>query len=195
MRIAMSTKASQSQTGADSAQKTRPEETQIEDQELYRTLSRLHREQLRPVGPIEQTLVETIVHNCYQIHHIQHAEREVILLHNSQSLINLGRLARYRDFLERSTREALAQLSDVQQRRRLAKPAVMAASMSAFSHKPAAGPQPVRHARSTVCSEPSSLPIPHPIDQPDPPQHSAATPVAPAEANPVRTGPGPYSAG
>jgi len=189
----MSTKASPSQTGAQGAPLSRPDTAETQDLELYRTLSRLHREQLRPVGPIEQTLVETIVHNCYQTHHIQHTERELCLLQNSQCLINLGRLARYRDFLERSTREALAQLSAIQQRRRLVKPAVMAAAASS-SAKPAAGPQPVRPSRSAIHREPASLPIPRPIDQPDAPRDDVSASAAPAETTPPPAGPGPRSA-
>lgn len=185
----MSTTASRSHDASSAATQSSLNQDSAANQELYRTLSRLHREQLRPVGPIEQTLVETIVHNCYQIHSVQQAEREVGALHSAQSLINLGRLARYRDFLERSTREALAQLSDIQQRRRLSKPAVMTVAASASAARPAAGPQPVRPARSAVHREPTPLPIPRPLDQPESPGPSSAISAPPSSTGSLHTKP------
>lgn len=188
LTIAMSNLASKSQPVAESAQQFAPAGTQSESQDLYRNLSRLYREHLQPVGPIEQTLVESIVHNSFQIHRVQQAEREDCALDGSLSIMNLGRLARYREFLERSTREAMAQLLQIQQRRRLARPAVMAAA--AAVSKPAPGPQPPQPSRSAVHREPTTLPVPRPIDQPAAPPGSAAQTLSGSSNRP--SAPGPY---
>jgi len=171
----MQTKAPQSQSTIQDSSKAHLSPAEAAERDLYQRLSKLHRDHLRPVGPIEQTLVETIIHNCFQIHHIQQAERDIRTFNSTPSLMNLGRLARYRAYLEHSTAKSLAQLSDIQHRRREAKPAVMTASVS--SSPSDAAPRPVKSAGH---SEPIRLPIPHPIDQPVSPFDSAAHPSSPA---------------
>ncbi|HPT25180.1 MAG TPA: hypothetical protein PLZ95_02105, partial [Bryobacteraceae bacterium] len=67
----MSTTASQSNQSAPAAPKSSQSVHEAADCELQKTISRLYREQFHPVGPVEQTLVETLIHNCLQTHRIQ----------------------------------------------------------------------------------------------------------------------------
>ncbi len=179
---------SQTQPTIKDSSKTRLSESEAAGRELYQRLSKIHRDHLRPVGPIEQTLVETIIHNCFQIHHIQQAERDIRTFNSTASLMNIGRLARYRAYLEHSTEKSLAQLGDIQRRRRQAKPAVMTASAS--SSTSAAVPGPVKPA---VTNEPVRLPIPRPIDQPASPLDTAARPSPPGATALQFPGSGPAS--
>jgi len=188
IRIAMNNMTNQTKSTVQESPKPRLSAAEAAERDLYQRLSKLHRDHLRPVGPIEQTLVETVIHNCLQIHHVQLAERDIRTFNSTSSLMNLGRLARYRAYLEHSTAKSLAQLRDVQSRRIEAKPAVMAASASA--------PDSVV---SAVQNEPVRLPIPRPIDQPASPLDSAARPSPPTAPiqfpSPVRSAASPPQSG
>lgn len=173
----MPTKTSQTQSTTQDSLQKRLRDSEAADHELYLRLSRIHRDHLRPVGPIEQTLVETIIHNCFQIHHVQQAERNIRTFNSTSSLMNLGRLARYRAYLEHSTAKSLAKLGDIQNRRLQAKPAVMTAATSSSVSATALGPD-----KSAVQNEPVRLPIPRPIDQPASPIDTAGRSSAHASA-------------
>ena len=160
----------QTQSTIQATPNTRLSSSEAAGRGLYQRLSKLHHDQLHPVGPIEETLVETIIHNCYQIHHVQQAERDTSTFNHPASLAQLSPLARYRTVLQRSSAHALDQLVKIQRRRLDNEPNVMAAGASAS----AAGPQPVRPARSAVQQQSTRLPVPRPIDQPDAPPYSAS---------------------
>lgn len=156
---------------------------------LYQRLAQLHRTELKPIGPIENTLVETIIHSAFQLHAAQAAEREASLA-NPSGLVNLNRLARYRATLQRLTRDALAQLRDLQRNRLTPEPKVMAAAagrQAAAAHTdfdvPAAS---VRTAARQPDSGPASVAIlttaqpgpaiPFPLDHPAQPRASSSDP-------------------
>lgn len=174
---------------------------------LYQRLAHLHRTELKPIGPIENTLVETIIHNAFQLHAAQAAEREASLT-NPSGLVNLNRLARYRATLQRTTRDALAQLRDLQRHRLTPEPKVMAAAAgrqaaSAHTdlHVPAAsdrtaarpaGSSPAAKAALTT-AQPGPA-IPFLIDRPAQPRASSSDPNpeplnAPASPLPPRLSP------
>lgn len=139
---------------------------------LHQRLAQMHRAELKPVGPLENSLVDTITHNSFQLQAAQAAERETNLW-TAAGLVNLNRLARYRAVLHRSTRDALAQLRELQRRRLTPEPRVMAAgARSGFEVIPP--PAAYKAAKAGGTPHSSSGPDPDPPDSPAP-----ATPIPP----------------
>lgn len=158
---------------------------------LYQHFAHMHRTELKPVGPLENTLVETIIHNSFQIHATQSVERETGLL-AAAGLMNLNRLARYRAGLQRSTRDAFTQLRELQRLRLTPEPRAMAAAASPSlfavpSPRPAAATNSENpRASSSEPEQPASPkpvsprpPCPAPCDVASPPGLTASMPNPP----------------
>jgi hypothetical protein len=167
---------------------------------IYQRLAHLHRNELKPIGPIENTLVETIIHNAFQLHAAQAAEREASLS-NPSGLVNLNRLARYRATLQRTTRDALAQLRDLQRHRLAPEPKVMTAAAhtdldaQAATGRAGAGRSGFGSASAAALAAAQPGPaIPFPIDRPAQPRASSSDPnpepsSAPSSPLPPRLNP------